>query len=168
MGAVTPKPPAQQPAPEIAAPPAPPPPPQPSPLPNVPAAPRGANENSLTRSQVEEYLTMRGFPNVAAEHGAAAKIIAENGLTDDFTNYQRQIGAISGGALTGTVMQPQTQTIIQMPPGAPQAQDQSVLSARDRERRRRMRLAAKNNTMITGGAGLTTSANTGIKKLYGE
>jgi hypothetical protein len=43
-----------------------------------------------------------------------------------------------------------------------------VTRSRNAERRRRMRSSAANNTLITGGAGLTDSATTATKTLYGQ
>lgn len=56
---------------------------------------------------------------------------------------------------------------VQEPAPAPQAQDYSVQQAKFEERKRRLRQNAANNTLVTGGQGVTASGNTGGKQLYG-
>ncbi len=56
------------------------------------------------------------------------------------------------------------------PAAAPQEQDAAVSQSKENERTRRLRAAAANNTLVTGGDGLTTSANTtgnSGKQLFG-
>jgi hypothetical protein len=57
---------------------------------------------------------------------------------------------------------------VQAPPAQPQEQDAAVVGARNAEQRRRLRAQAANNTLVTGGAGLTQPVNTGTKTLYGQ
>jgi len=63
---------------------------------------------------------------------------------------------------------PQAPVTPQAPAAAPQAQDPAVSSARDNERRRKMRASSENNTLVSGGAGLTAPAQTATKSLYGQ
>lgn len=50
----------------------------------------------------------------------------------------------------------------------PQEQDPAIAETRNRERRRRLLRAEANNTVITGGEGLTAPAETGKKQLFGQ
>jgi hypothetical protein len=88
-------------------------------------------------------------------------------------------GGGGGGAAAPTPEPvPQVQNIYQQgggggqvaaPEAAPQAQDKPVGLARDAERRRRLRLADENSTLVTGGAGLEGAAvNSGTKSLFGQ
>lgn len=55
----------------------------------------------------------------------------------------------------------------QEPTAAPQAQDPAVSTSRQNERTRRLRASAANQTLVTGGQGLSTDASTGGKQLFG-
>lgn len=55
----------------------------------------------------------------------------------------------------------------QAPAATPQESDPAVQSARDDERKRKLQQAAANNTLVTGGQGLTAPANTGLKTAFG-
>lgn len=52
-------------------------------------------------------------------------------------------------------------------PAAVQEPDAATSAARDNERKRRLRAASSNNTLVTGGAGVQGDANTGGKQLFG-
>lgn len=50
----------------------------------------------------------------------------------------------------------------------PQAQDPAVQQSREDDRLRRLRAQQANDTLLTGGAGVTGSANTATKSLFGQ
>lgn len=54
-------------------------------------------------------------------------------------------------------------------PAVKQAQesDEATTSTRDKQRQRRLASVAGTDTLVTGGAGLTTAAPTGLKSAYG-
>ena len=54
-------------------------------------------------------------------------------------------------------------------PAVQQAQesDEATTSTRDKQRQRRLASVAGTDTLVTGGAGLTTAAPTGLKSAYG-
>lgn len=54
------------------------------------------------------------------------------------------------------------------PAAAPTATDPGVAQARTDERQRRLRAQAANNTLVTGGQGVTQPASTAVKTLYGQ
>ena len=57
---------------------------------------------------------------------------------------------------------------VEQPAPAPQASDAAVTSARDKSRQRRMAATEANQTLVTGGAGLTNQAQTGVKTAFGQ
>lgn len=118
----------------------------------------------LTQQQVEAYIKDRTGQDITAQGGAADKIIKERGLEKDFAAWRE--GMLSTSANAAQSQNYVTQMI--EPPGAPQESDRSVLAARDRERRRRLRMAEKNKTIVTGGQGVTASAPTASKQLFGQ
>ncbi len=54
------------------------------------------------------------------------------------------------------------------PAAAPQASDTTVQDATQKQKSQKMKAAAANNTLVTGGAGLTAPAQTGGKQLFGQ
>lgn len=54
------------------------------------------------------------------------------------------------------------------PTAQPQTSDPQVTQARDDERNRRLQAAGGNNTLVTGGAGVSTPAATGLKQAFGQ
>lgn len=63
---------------------------------------------------------------------------------------------------------PDAPTAVDAPPPPPQANDPAVQTAQDNSRQRRLAAVAGNNTLVTGGQGLTTPAATGLKTAYGQ
>lgn len=58
-------------------------------------------------------------------------------------------------------------TVVEQTP-APQEQDYAVQKSREQERRRRLKAAEGNDTLITGGAGLVAPEQTSGKQLFGQ
>lgn len=54
------------------------------------------------------------------------------------------------------------------PAAAPQTSDPAVQAAQDSDRTRRLKAAAGNDTLVTGGSGITTPAVTGLKQAFGQ
>lgn len=65
---------------------------------------------------------------------------------------------LRGGSAPAPVVLP---PVTQQAPAQVQEGDSAVTQARDNERKRRLAAAGANNTLVTGGAGLINSANTG-------
>lgn len=55
-----------------------------------------------------------------------------------------------------------------VPSAQPQTSDPQVTAARDSDRARRLAAAAGNNTLVTGGAGVTQPASTALKTAFGQ
>lgn len=66
------------------------------------------------------------------------------------------------------VPDPPNPLTIQQPAAAPQASDQAVQQQRTEDRQRRLRATQANDTLVTGGAGLTSQPATGLKTAYGQ
>jgi len=49
-----------------------------------------------------------------------------------------------------------------------QQSDPQVTAARDAERQRRLQAGAGNNTLVTGGVGVTDQAQTALKQSFGQ
>lgn len=58
-------------------------------------------------------------------------------------------------------------TVIEKTIEAPQEQDKDIAETKRRERKRIAERKASNDTLVTGGSGLTDSASTGAKELLG-
>ena len=58
-------------------------------------------------------------------------------------------------------------SVVQETP-TPQEQDPAVQKSRQKERRRRLLAKAGNNTLVTGGQGVTAPAQTTAKTLFGQ
>ena len=66
------------------------------------------------------------------------------------------------------VVVPDAPKAIEQPAPTPQGSDESVQQARSDDRARRLRAANANDTLVTGGAGVTTPAQTGLKSAFGQ
>jgi hypothetical protein len=62
---------------------------------------------------------------------------------------------------------PDPEPLPAQPAATPQEQDPAVSTARQNERVRRLRASQANQTLVTGGQGLSQSATTGGKTLLG-